>query len=179
MASRALRVTYSAAFACLPALGAYLVVPLGPVPFTLQTFFVYLAGVVLDPWAAAGSQVLYLLLGIAGLPVFAGGAAGPAVIFSPVGGFLLSFPVAALVESLVARRGGRARAAAALTLGVATVFGMGISYYFLYVMPSDVVGQLAFFAPFVVWDGIKASLAYFVGRRLSTVTRGGITSAPR
>ncbi|WP_425310391.1 biotin transporter BioY [Ammonicoccus fulvus] len=73
----------------------------GPVPITLQTLGVALAGLVLGPLRGFLAVVLYLVVGFAGLPVFAGGAAGLAVLGKPSAGYLLSFPVAALVAGLL------------------------------------------------------------------------------
>lgn len=89
--------------ASLIALGAYLQVPVRPVPISLQTFFVLLGGFVLGPVAGAGAGALYLLAGAAGLPVFAGGTAGVAKLFGPTGGFLLSFPLMAAIAGLARR----------------------------------------------------------------------------
>ncbi len=75
-------------FAALTAVGAYVAVPLpfSPVPVTLQTLFVYLSGLVLGGRRGALSQLVYLLLGASGIPVFAGGRGGVGVIFGPTGG---------------------------------------------------------------------------------------------
>ncbi|MDP4092394.1 MAG: biotin transporter BioY [Bacillota bacterium] len=67
------------------------------VPFTLQTFIVFLSAVILGSKCGAYSQVVYILLGIIGLPVFAGGQSGFAVMAGPLGGFLLSFPAVAFI----------------------------------------------------------------------------------
>jgi biotin transport system substrate-specific component len=163
-------------FAVLMALGAYLVIPIGEVPFTLQTFFVYLVGLVLEPWAAAGSQLLYLLLGTAGLPVFAGGASGPQVLLSPVGGFLLAFPLAALTESLISERGGRWKGALSLAAGFSVVFGLGIGFFLSYEGSVSVEATVVGFAPLMIWDAVKAALAYTVGLRLPRILRSGTTS---
>ena len=74
-------------------------VPVGPVPITLQTLGVALAGLVLGPLRGFLAVVLYLIVGFVGLPVFAGGAAGLAVLGKPSAGYLLSFPIAALIAS--------------------------------------------------------------------------------
>ncbi len=83
-------------FAALTVLGAQIRVPLPFVPFSLQTLFVLLAGSMLGPVYGAGSQVLYLLMGLAGLPVFTRGG-GLAYVFQPTFGYLLGFPVASLI----------------------------------------------------------------------------------
>lgn len=85
------------AFALLTALGAFVRVPLPftPVPITLQTFFVLAAGIYLGSRDAALSQFGYLALGAVGLPVFAGGGAGPGHLLGATGGYLVAFPIAA------------------------------------------------------------------------------------
>ncbi len=74
-------------------------IPLGftPVPITLQTLGVLLAGGVLGPLWGAVSMILYILIGALGLPVFAGGSSGFGVLLGPTGGYLLSYPIAAAV----------------------------------------------------------------------------------
>ena len=83
-------------FIILTALGAYVRIPLPftPVPITLQTFFVLLSGAVLGRKWGSASQMGYLLLGIVGLPVFAGAGAGFAYLFGPTGGYIIGFIVA-------------------------------------------------------------------------------------
>ncbi|RCK70966.1 biotin transporter BioY [Desertihabitans brevis] len=75
-----------------------------PVPITLQTFAVVLAGAVLGPRRGFLAVLLYLVVGAVGLPVFSGGAAGVGVFAGPTAGYLVSFPAAALVTGLVVRR---------------------------------------------------------------------------
>jgi biotin transport system substrate-specific component len=77
-------------------------VPIGPVPITLQTLAVMLAGLVLGPGRGFAATVLYVLVGLAGLPVFTGGGAGLAHLAKPSAGYLLSFPIAALVAGALA-----------------------------------------------------------------------------
>ncbi len=88
------------AFSILTALAAQITIPVRPVPFTMQTFIVLLSGAFLGARNGALSQILYLMMGIIGLPVFAqtpDGLIGIARIFGPTGGYLLSFPIAAFM----------------------------------------------------------------------------------
>ena len=96
-------IVLSAVLAGLIAIGAWLRIelPLVPAPITMQTLFVLLAGVLLPPLWAAAAVGLYLFAGLIGLPVFAGGARGFAVVMGPTGGFLIGFLLAAVVVSLI------------------------------------------------------------------------------
>lgn len=88
-----------AAFSLIPP------IPVGSVgvPITLQTLGVALTGLVLGPWRGFLATALYLVVGFAGLPVFAGGGATLAVLGKPSAGYLLSFPLAALIAGLLSR----------------------------------------------------------------------------
>ena len=81
-------------FTALTCAGGFLRIPVPPVPVTLQTLFVYLAGLVLGKSRGVYSQLLFLVIGLAGLPVFSGGG-GPSYVLRPTFGYLLGFPLAA------------------------------------------------------------------------------------
>ena len=74
--------------------------PFAAVPFTLSVLAVFLSGCFLSPSGAFLSQTVYLLIGAVGLPVFAGFRGGLSVFFGPTGGFLISYPVMALITAL-------------------------------------------------------------------------------
>lgn len=84
---------YASLFAILTFVGALIRLPFLPAPISLQTFFVVLSGLALGPRYGAASQLLYLFLGLAGLPIFANGG-GPAYVLQPTFGYLLGFPAA-------------------------------------------------------------------------------------
>jgi len=88
---------YASMFGALTAAGAYMAIPLPLVPMTLQTLFLYIAAGLLGGSLGALSQVIYLILGIIGLPVFAGGKTGIGVLIGPTGGYLIGFVIAAYV----------------------------------------------------------------------------------
>ncbi|MDX1624601.1 MAG: biotin transporter BioY [Gemmatimonadota bacterium] len=124
------RVAGILAFTLLTALGAFVRIPLPftPVPVTLQTFFVLTAGLYLGGRDAAISQLGYLGLGAAGLPVFAGGA-GVAHLLGATGGYLLAFPVVAWLVGATVRPGdGAGRATAVFAAATLTIFGCGAAW---------------------------------------------------
>ena len=113
--------------------GAYLRVPIGPVPISLQTLFVLLSGALLGPWIGASAMLSYLALGLVGLPLFTGGG-GPQYILSPTFGFLLSFPLSAMVVGLILRspQSGEGRGAGrkllAMTIGTGVIYLVGVPW---------------------------------------------------
>ncbi len=125
-------------------------VPVGPVPITLQTLAVILSGLVLGPWRGFAATTLYLLVGFAGLPVFAGGAGGLGVLAKPSIGYLLSFPIAALLAGAFARwLAGPERRARFLWLFLS---GFGASV--LIVHPAGILGLMV-----VAKMGVNAAIA--------------------
>ena len=113
-------------FALLTAAGARIEVLNQPVPFTLQTLVVLVSGGLLGMRNGFLSQLTYLALGCAGLPVFAGGNFGPAVLLGPTGGYLLAFPLAAsIIGWLVHSRRGFWWYFFSLSIGLITIFTLG------------------------------------------------------
>lgn len=113
----------------LVALSAQVTIPLWPVPITGQTFGVLVVGMALGPRLGAGALALYLAEGLAGLPVFAGGAGGPQILASPSFGYLVGFiPAAALIGWLAERGWDRSfrRTALAMLLGNAALYAPGL-----------------------------------------------------
>jgi biotin transport system substrate-specific component len=92
-----------ALFAALTAIGGFIKIPIPYVPFTLQIVSVYLAGCLLGPKLGMLSQLVYVLIGLAGAPVFAEGG-GPSYIFKPTFGYLLGFVLRAYVNGWLIKR---------------------------------------------------------------------------
>jgi biotin transport system substrate-specific component len=142
--------------------------PFTPVPFTLQPMVVLLGGAALGARLGMSAQALYLLAGIAGLPVFAASAVlpqGPLRLFGPTGGFLWSYPVAAFVAGSLAERGFDRRyltSVAAMTCGLAIVFACGVTWLALFARPAGIGFDAALrtgFYPFVPADIFKILIA--------------------
>jgi len=84
-------------FAALTVVGAFISIPLYPVPLTLQTLFTLLAAMTLGSVMGMLSQIIYVMLGVIGLPVFAGFKTGIGILFGPTGGFLFGFIISAYI----------------------------------------------------------------------------------
>jgi biotin transport system substrate-specific component len=122
--------TYASMFGAMTAVGAYIIIPLPPVPITLQTFFVSLTGALLGGSLGALSQVVYILLGAIGLPVFAGGKAGFGVLIGPTGGYLTGFIAGAFVTGKLTSlrpEPGLFWFIGAMTAGISIVYTLGIA----------------------------------------------------
>jgi biotin transport system substrate-specific component len=116
-------------FAGLTFVGANIVIPLLPVPITLQTLFVLLAGAAIGGRYGALGQAAYMGAGVVGLPVFAGGLGGPAVLGGPTGGYLLSFLVVPLVVgALVKRSRSLPWLLFSFTVGTVIIFAFGVTH---------------------------------------------------
>ena len=144
-------------------------IPGTPVPITLQPMLVVLAGFWLAPRAAVASMALYLAAGALGLPVFTPiGAPGVARLLGPTGGYLLAYPVAALVGSLLSRRAsGLAGRFVAAVAAMAVIYLGGLSQLAI-VTGSFTAAALLGAAPFAALDLVKCAIAALLGpKRLS------------
>ena len=124
---------FIALFAALTAVGAFIKIPIPHVPFTLQTLMVMFAGLLLGSRRGALSQVLYLILGLIGLPIFAQGG-GPAYILQPSFGFLIGFIAGAFTIGRVLEKSTDltlSRTLFALVLGQGIIYLFGLSYLYL------------------------------------------------
>jgi biotin transport system substrate-specific component len=157
----------------LLAISAKVQIPFYPVPLTLQTLVVLLLGAALGARLAAASVALYLIEGLAGLPVFAGALAGPVYMAGPTGGFLAGFlAAAALIGFAADRRWDRTWISllASLSLGHAVIFAFGFAWL------SQLIGPEKAFAggvaPFALATIVKTLLAAaLVGAGRSVASR--------
>jgi biotin transport system substrate-specific component len=136
-ASRPARIAVGVALACLfaglTALGALMEIPLQPVPITMQTLFVLLAGASIGRGWGTLSQWLYVGLGVMGVPLFATGSAGLAILGGPTGGYLVGFLVAPWVVGTLLRRSDRIGwQAMAFVVGKLVILTLGVAHLALF-----------------------------------------------
>lgn len=150
------------AFSLLMALSAQIVIPIGPVPITGQTFVVLLTGALLGSRLGAMAMVVYLIEGASGLPFFHGGTSGIPHLLGQTGGYLVAFPAAAFITGAFAEHGWDRRflsAAAAMAIGSVVIMLSGWAWF------SYVTNTPALFAfqltvlKFIPGDIIKILLA--------------------
>jgi len=165
-AARVRSMVLASLLASLTAASSIVAIPIGPVPITLQSLFVLASGGILGPGWGALSMCLYLLMGMAGLPVFAGGTSGIGRILGPSGGYLLGFVLSAGLVGLMTRRaGGRFPLVLATLAGLALIYALGSVWLSIIGrIPMDRALLLGV-VPFLPGDLLKAfAAAFLIGR---------------
>lgn len=164
------RLTAIALFAALTAVFSKIFIPLPftPIPVTLQVLGVLVAGLVLGPKEGFLSQLLYLLIGILGIPVFSKGG-GLAYLLGPTGGFLWSFPVAAFITGYLSRRktGSVFMAALGGVLALAIIYLMG-TFQLSLLMKKGFITAIEFAVlPFIPADLFKLLISLTIYKLFS------------
>lgn len=169
-------------FAALLCVSSHVVLPIGPVPVTLQVLFVLLAGAVLGAEMGALSVVIWIMLGAFGLPVFAGGKAGPMVLIGPTGGYLLGFVICAWTVGFLTRGNPRSklRSGAAMLVGLTIAYAVGLAGFmasFAFFLQKPMTFQQALTIavyPFVAFDLVKLVLgAWLAPVLIESLARAG------
>ena len=143
-------------FAVLTALSAQvrIVIPISPVPITGQTFVVLLSGLILGSTFGAISMLMYLFIGMSGLPFFSAGVAGLAILKSPTIGYIIGFFLAAYVIGVFSTK-----PILAILLGSITIYIAGVSGLMIILNTSFSNAIAIGVVPFLVGDAIKSILA--------------------
>jgi biotin transport system substrate-specific component len=170
----------SALFAALTAVGAYITIPLPYIPLTLQVFFCILAGVILGATLGALSQLVYAIIGLLGVPVFAGGMGGITYVFKPSFGYIIGFIFAAYVIGKIVesyKTINFANLFLALLAGIIVIYFFGVSYMLLivnlYLGKVMIISSAikAGFTPFILADIVKAIFASFLAAQIIPALR--------
>jgi biotin transport system substrate-specific component len=173
------RIVFSAAFAFLTALSAnaFIYLPFTPVPLTLQVLTVITSAFMLGSRWALAAQMLYILLGLSGMPVFAGFSGGPSVLMGPTAGYIAGFAVSAYITGLLFEGGltgsffrGNKSAAAFMSgaAGLFIIYFLGASHLYGYLYSAGIARTAAGTAlmvwkmgisPFLIPDLVKVLIA--------------------
>ena len=151
---------FAALFAALTAAIAPVKIPLGftPVPITLQTIAVLLSGAMAGPYYGALAMAIYVLVGIIGLPVFAGGSSGIQALYGPTGGYLISYFIAAFVIGKYLQ--GKAKRAAVRNQKIGATHGKIVTG-----LPWSAI-LVGWVLPFLIGDAIKLLLAAWIANNV-------------
>ena len=151
-------------------------IPIGPIPLSLSSLGIYLAVLLLGRKNGSLSVLLYLLIGLAGIPVFSGFSAGAGKLFGPTGGYLLGYLLLAVVSGwFLEQLQGKSRISEAIALGVGTIcmyipgavwLGIQSGMDFSTIIISGVL-------LFVPGDMLKISVAILLGKRIKTRVNSG------
>lgn len=166
----------SSIFAVFTSIGAQLAFYIGPVPITLQSLFVILSGIVGGYFVGLLSQLIYLTMGLVGLPVFAGFRSGFTTLLGPTAGYLISFPIAAAIAGLVYNPKDEKKMIKALTaciLAELIIYGLGVPCFIFWlsnfgglalseaISRGIVMGSLIF----LPGDGLKIAIILYLLKR--------------
>ena len=165
-------------FTLLTVIAAQITIPVKPVPFTLQTVMVVLAGAFLGAKNGAYSQLLYLLLGCLGFPVFAHipAAFGFMRLFGPTGGYLLSFPIAAFITGYLLEYN-KSYINVTLTMFIANLYILIMGTLFLYAFYiKNLIEAITYGASvFSIWTVVKIFLSINI---FYAINKPGKSDAP-
>lgn len=153
-------------FAALTAIGAYIHIPFPTVPITLQMFFALMAGGLLGKKYGFLSQVIYVLIGAIGLPVFAGGTGGVGILFGPTGGYIFGFLAAGYLAGIGKQK--FLNKSLFMLLGLVVIYILGVSGLMIFAglefLPAITTGV----TPFIIGDLLKVFLAAYLSVKLSS-----------
>lgn len=164
---------FASLLAALMTAGAYISIPVGPVPIVLQNMFVFLAGLLLGSRWGLASVGVYLLAGACGLPVFAGGMGGIGRIVGPTGGYLVGYLPAVCIIGYFSKKGS-ARISIdiiAMICGTIILYACGLTWLkTLTGMPWSKTTAVGLY-PFLIGDALKIVAAATIARALRPIIR--------
>jgi biotin transport system substrate-specific component len=173
----------TALFAALTAVGAFIEIPLGAVPITLQILFTVLAGILLGAKLGALSQLVYVVIGLMGVPIFSGKIGGLLVVAKPSFGYLIGFILGSYVIGKLVEGSTKPsfiKLFAASLVGIIVIYAIGVPY--LYFIFNNVMGKSMSFTTalkvgltvFIPGDLLKCFIASALGVKVIPAIKKGI-----
>ena len=160
-----LDLVFVALFAAVMTVCAQIQIPFGQVPFTLQTLGVFIAASLLGWKRGTLSVIVYVLLGLAGVPVFAGFSGGIGVLFGPTGGYIIGFIFTALIVGLMTEKLGKKLWVEIVSMILGTV-------WFMFQMKMGLVESLLLcVVPYLIADALKIAFSAVLVNRLDKVIK--------
>jgi len=161
--------TRIAIFTAFIAICAQIAIPLGPVPQTLQTWAIMLAGLVLGAKHGTMAVIVYVLLGASGAPVFAAFGGGIGHIMGPSGGFILSFPIMAALVGLSAKKGSPPLMFLGVVSALSINFFAGALYFATVTQNTLPASFTAVVLPFLPNAAVQVIVLTTAGKRIKAI----------
>ena len=162
--------TLCALFAAITAALSQIAIPIGPVPFNLATFAVFLAGALLGSKHGALSLAIWVALGAVGVPVFSSFRSGLGALAGPTGGFIIGFIPAAFLTGLIIEKFNKKNQAhiyvVAMLAGALTYFLMGTAWFMFSADAGLLEALTVCVFPFIPGDLLKLAVAVILAKRL-------------
>lgn len=168
-----LDIVFIAMFIAIITVCSQISIPMGQIPFTLQTLGVFIAASMLGTKRGLLSVIVYILMGIVGLPVFAGFSGGVGVLFGPTGGYIFGFIFTALIVGIMSDKLGKKF----WVLIVSMISGLAVCYlfgtvWFMAVTKTDFLAALMLcVVPYLIADGLKIAVASILVNRLDKIIK--------
>ncbi len=164
---------YTSLFVAFIAIGAFIAIPIGPVPIVLQNMFVLLAAIILGPVWGLACVGIYLLIGLAGLPVFAGGTSGIGKLFGPTGGYLLGYLPCVFVTASISKKLGRKISSdiIAMVIGSLIIYAAGVPWLKVVTSMSYNKALALGMYPFLIGDTLKIIAAAYIAKSLRPIIK--------
>ena len=156
-------------FTALTSICAMISIPFGPVPINMAHIAIFLSAWFLTPGLSFLSQLMYILLGMVGVPIFSGFSAGLGHILGPTGGFIIAYPVVACLSSCIFRIKkikGAVRIVVGLLIGWLVEYLFGTAYYSVITSTPPVVALTVCVVPFIIGDICKSLAIYITCRKI-------------
>ncbi len=179
--SKTANLVLCALFTALTAVLAQITIPIGPVPISLSTFSVFISGALLGAKSGAVSQAVYVLLGAAGVPVFAMFRGGLGTLAGPTGGYIAGYVLTAwLVGLIIEKLGNRLYGfALAMLTGFAAYMITGTGWFMLVTGNGLKEALMICVVPFLPGDFLKMTAAGMISYRLRPILQNRIHSISR
>ncbi len=170
-------ITHISLYTALLCVSAFISIPIPffAVPVTLQTFMLFLTAVVLTPKKSFLAVLVYILIGLVGIPVFSGFSGGFHKLFTISGGFIVSFPITALLVSVCKGKRLASNILSCVFVGIPVIYVVCTVYIFFVTGLSSLRESFMLIVPFIAFDIIKAAaggaFGFLIGRILSRSAR--------
>ena len=168
-----LDLVFIALFAAVITVCAQIQIPFGQVPFTLQTLGIFIASSLLGWKRGTISVLVYVLLGLVGVPVFAGFSGGVGVLFGPTGGYIIGFIFTAFIVGLMTEKLGKKLwvEIVAMVAGLVVCYAFGTVWFMIQMKMGILESLLMCVVPYLIADGLKIAFSAVLVNRLDKVIR--------